>query len=157
MRYGTNAGAAARVEGGGIYRTVYLAFGIEGIADDASRAVLLAQARAWLEAAPPIGIAATGSPAAPTALHIAPNPMARGTGPIEISLGLGGARQGRVTVADVHGRIVARFPIHPVGDVLGGRFDGRDALGRPLPPGVYFLSVLPDRGPVSRGRFVVDP
>ena len=86
------------------------------------------------------GHAASPPQAAPALVRISPNPMS-------ISAHIEAAGAGRVEIADASGRRVRAVSL-----AAGATFewDGRDASGRGLPPGLYFVSY---RG--GAGRSVV--
>ena len=82
-------------------------------------------------------------------LRVEPNP-APGRTSIVVESDLEGAR--KVTVFDVHGRLIRRLEDPGAGvGIRGVPWDGRDDAGRPLPAGVYLVRVeVGDR--VASGR-----
>jgi hypothetical protein len=85
----------------------------------------------------PVGV---GDPAAPRlALSAAPNPS---RGPLLLTLGADRAGVQRLTVGDVQGRRVRRLTEgwYPAGSRVVA-WDGRDDSGRPLPAGVYLVTL----------------
>jgi hypothetical protein len=166
LEYGNGLGAGARVEGGGIYRTVYLPFGFEGVASAADRTLLITRIRTWLEGTPPVAIgddAGTGGRAPAALVAVAtPNPS---PGPTRIVIEMAGTpaaagMTGRMTVVltDATGRLVARLPATHLGPgVLAAEWDGRTGGGGLAPGGVYFYRTEFDanQSPGARGRLVV--
>jgi probable HAF family extracellular repeat protein len=77
-------------------------------------------------------------------LRVRPNPTA---GPAAIEYVLPAAGAARIAIFDVSGRRVAQLeePERPAGAQVA-RWDGRDAMGRPVAPGAYLLRIeLPGR------------
>lgn len=91
------------------------------------------------------GVAGAAAPASTAGLGMEPNPM-RGAGVIRFTLPRAGLL--RLEVLDAGGRLVRLFPAIQWGaGTHQAPFDGRDASGRKLPGGVYYL-----RGVTARER-----
>ncbi len=100
----------------------------------------LDQASAWIAIEVRGGFCAGIPPVAGT-LEAWPNPSRDITR-------IAGAPGGRLDIVDPSGRVVRRAVL----DAASGEWswDGRDARGRSLPPGVYLLRLEGDRGPIQR-------
>jgi hypothetical protein len=78
--------------------------------------------------------------------RVAPNPS-RGT--VSLVRTHAAAIAGDLLVVDPAGRLVRRLPARALGDDVGARWDGRDARGRTVASGVYFVR-LPGEGEAAR-------
>jgi hypothetical protein len=89
--------------------------------------------------------------AAGYALQAAPNPFEEST---VIRFGPRSGTSGAVGVYDVRGRLVRRLPAPASADRGVVRWDGRDASGIGVAPGVYFLRMEGERGAAPTTRVV---
>ncbi len=104
--------------------------------------------------ADPTGVAPTGGPASQPRLASHPNPF-RGTTRVSLS-GPQPMRGAVLEVRDVTGRRVRSLPLTAeTGGPFRATWDGADERGRPLPSGVYHLSL--EHGPAGRttGRVIL--
>jgi len=134
----------------GVARTVFLAFGLNGMSDAEpdpnNPATLLDRSIRWLTARTDVAVP---DPAmrerASRICAVRPNPGGMGPGPIAIDLRLSTAAAGAaawVDVFDLTGRRVRRLRVdaaRPGAPLL--IWDGRDAAGRRLAPGFYGLEL----------------
>ncbi len=93
----------------------------------------------WSDAAVGIGVTPTLDATAPRpvpALLASPNPA---RGPVAFALGVAASAGARLSVLDVQGRSVRRLDV-PAG-ARSATWDGRDAAGARVPPGVYHVVI----------------
>jgi hypothetical protein len=131
----------------GARRTVFLAYGLNAMAEDEpdpnNPATVLDRALQWLVERPDVAVP-DEAPARPASriCAIEPNPWTEG-GRIRLRLSAAAARGGvRLEVFDVSGRRVRRLA--PLTDRIGLQtvaWDGRDQTGRRLPAGLYGLDL----------------
>lgn len=135
----------------GTFKTVYFAFGLEGVNDFLKgydhRPIILKRILLWFGVT--VGcdeecVQPGSSSFSPRLLQNVPNPFTTST---TIRLVLAGATvsgESRLSVYDVSGRTVKSFDIS---ESKAGRFDlvwdGRDDAGRKVPSGVYFCRIEP--------------
>jgi len=81
-------------------------------------------------------------------LRVTPNPAAGGGTSFTIEADRAGVAE--LAVFDLRGRLVRRFPDTTTAGVRNLRWDGRDALGRALPPGVYLVHLWMEGRSVTR-------
>ncbi len=139
LRYvGTGEVAGVRRQGQG-YKTVTLAFGLEGISSNSERNALVDHAFDWFEAAP-LAVVGAGDLALLRGAAF-PNPF-RSSGHMLIVVPDGLRDDVRIDLFDASGRLVSQVF---EGRLATGRheidFDGRDSTGRILAPGVYFYRI----------------
>ena len=97
------------------------------------------------------GLVGVGSSPSPGKLDllVAPNPTAAGT--VSFTIQSDRAGRAKLSIFDLKGRSVRRF--EDTISAAGGRailWDGRDSLGRALPPGIYLVSLELDGRSVTR-------
>jgi hypothetical protein len=151
--YGTGTGcltyAAGREAGmrndGGAWKTVYLAFGFEGIAQEADRALIMDRVLDWFDTEL-VGVPGGGTPVLAAAPTAAPNPFNPTT---RIAFSVGGSRPAPAEVAlyDLRGRRVRTLwsgPLAPGPHSL--TWNGRTDAGADAASGVYLARIrLADR------------
>jgi flagellar hook capping protein FlgD len=87
----------------------------------------------------PAGADGDGTPPTGMSLHLGPSP---GDGAVRFRLRGTPHAEGRASVFDVAGRMVARWTVRmPASGALDWRWDGKDGGGAPLPSGLYFATV----------------
>jgi hypothetical protein len=122
----------------GSSKVVYLSFGFEAISTAEDRELLLSRIVDWFGKT-----AGIEEPPVAAALSVYPNPAAT-----YLAIDLGGMREGKsLEIYDVRGRVVfSQVPDRKQAVV----WDLRDRSGKTVAPGVYFVSVGTDAGPVRR-------
>jgi len=148
MEFSNNKGGAAVHLDTGTFKSVFLAFGFESIANQADRETVMARALDFLafdaSAAPEDGPVQPFLASGPAAR---PNPFNPGTA-IEFEIGGNRSTDLKVSVFDVRGRLVA--VLHDGPAVPGSQsfaWDGRGRDGQTAASGVYLARVrLPEQG-----------
>jgi hypothetical protein len=97
----------------------------------------------------PAGIADAAPARERTGIHLRPNPA---HGPVGIRFDSPSMRAVRIEILDPSGRRIASLDAAP--GSAGATWDGRDALGRIVPPGMYLIRSLDPAGGAARKVFI---
>ena len=98
----------------------------------------------------PPGVSEDRSTSMGRALSVGPNPFRKQT---RVSIGAAIARSAELAIRDVAGRCILTAHLEPGGRSQALVWDGRDAAGRQVPPGVYVISVT-DGGPSDQVKVI---
>jgi hypothetical protein len=97
------------------------------------------------------GTSSAPRPASAVKLSVRPNPMHGAVA--TISFAIPGTEGGALAIYDIRGRVVRSFDAYAPSGALD--FDGADASGRPLAPGVYFVRLESADGRAATVRLAI--
>ena len=98
----------------------------------------------------PVGVGDPGSPTLAAPLTVWPNPFRELTR-IDAALPSGSGAATEIAVLDLTGRRLVTLSVHAVSaGSVQATWNGRDAAGRPLPPGLYLVRAAAGRAQTTR-------